>query len=281
MVWLTLAALGVCAVLFYLAAEHAAELREGSNVSRFTLFGAAASFVLAVILLDQAPPAEGFPRVLGIALPAVSGLACFWFCKGHVDLRKPVAAFLSAILGLALCGMAILVLVSEAPPPGPDDPLVAENGEDAGGDDIDRRLKRFGQRRRALEMRLQQKIPEFRRHLDGQVTEIKIELGRASEATKPTLEEEIREIARLLLAVEREEQETRDLIVRIGQEQRRLERLRESRAVLGDDEALVGELDRVWQEAGAQLSRPIDERLGAGAIARTEVDRKLAELMGD
>jgi hypothetical protein len=177
--------------------------------------------------------------------------------------------------------MAILVLVSEAPPPGPDDPLVAENGEDAGGDDIDRRLKRFGQRRRALEMRLQQKIPEFRRHLDGQVTEIKIELGRASEATKPTLEEEIREIARLLLAVEREEQETRDLIVRIGQEQRRLERLRESRAVLGDDEALVGELDRVWQEAGAQLSRPIDERLGAGAIARTEVDRKLAELMGD
>jgi hypothetical protein len=40
------------------------------------------------------------------------------------------------------------------------------------------------------------------------------------------------------------------------------------------------ELDEAWRRAGARLSRPLDTKLGTGVVASAQVDRKLAQELG-
>jgi hypothetical protein len=192
-----------------------------------------------------------------------------------VDGARPLAAFVSAALGLTLFAVAFTLHFAN---PGK---VAAETaGTPDGATAIEAHLRRFEETERGLDMRLMSGIPDFRRKLEADAATVKGELPSASAAAKVRLEDELREIARLMLAVDRETEETKDLIARVRQERRRLERLRDTREYLGDDQQLMAELDAVWKQAGARLSRPLDTMLGSGAVASAQVDQKVAELMG-
>ena len=265
---LTIAALAGTALLFFLCSERAMGVRRGEASSRVLLLAAALGFLATIYLLTHAPLHDGFEKLLGVGIPALATLACFWFVKVHVDHGAVPAGVISASLGLAMSAVGFLVLFGEAPRP-----------EEATPHTIEAQLHRLSERERGLDLRLLQGIPEFRRQLFADADAVRMELPRASEASKLRLREELREIARLLLAVESEEESTKELLVRIRQEVRRLERLRSSKEVLVQEDALLVELDRIWQQAGSQLSRPLDRELGAGAIGELRVDAKLRELL--
>ena len=271
MSWITLAALGLCAAAFFVASDLAPGMRRGRFDARMAFFGAGVFFILTVWLVQAVGVEDGFPTFLGVAIAAIGGVGCFWHTKTHVDHGRSTGAFAAAILGLALFGVAFLLQFSG----GAAGPLTGPDGTDL----VTQQLERLDQRHRELEERRYEAIPKFLSKLSGDAAEVRRELQRAPEGTKVSLKAELREIARLMLAVEEEERQTEALISRVKQERRRLERLRDSKTVLADDDELLASLDEVWQEAGKQLARPINDRLGGGAIEATRVDQKVQSLL--
>ena len=271
---LSLIILALCAAAFFLASEWANELRVASLRSQAALAGAVGLFVGAVIVLSKHPLGDGFPHVAAVILTGMTGLACFWFCKTHVDEGKPMGGFVAAVLGLTIFGIGFVIHFGDAPTPRQNPEMEASQSTDIGF-----QLNRLTGQKRELESRLLQGIPEFRRKLRGDVEEVKRELNAATAGVKLRLDDELKEIARLLLALEDEERQTQDLISRLKQEERRLERLRETQTNLADGDDLRKELDAVWAQAGARLQKPLDAKLGSGAIADALVQQKMAEIL--
>jgi len=274
MTWLTIGILIVTGVAFFVAAEFASGVRRGRTVSMVALLVAAGAFVGVLPLLVNYGPGDGFGKFLAAAACGLSGLACFWFTKTHVDNRSNLGGFIAATLGLTMFAVGFVVFFGEPAEPGPVD-LASDDPEIA----IGRQLARFSEQHRALEMRLIDGIPQFRRKLRSDAADVKQAIGKATQATKIRLQDELKEIARLMLALEKEEVETKDLIVRLEQEQRRLERLRDTRQYLGDNDALHDELDSMWQQAQQRINKPLDAKLGTGIIENTQVDQKVDELL--
>ncbi len=274
MAWVPVSTVAVCAVACVLAAEFAGGLRERRPSSLLWLLIAAVTFCVAVALTRGRAPAADLQRWIAIGAPLTAAAVCLWFARAHGVRRQPLGSVVSGVLALSLGSLAVFGLGGT---PSPDATVSAAETDTSRN--IDDQVTRLGSRRRALELRLTRDIPQFRRKLREDASTARNELQTAGAANRERLREELREVAKLMLAVDREESDARELTTRIGQEIRRLERLRTSRQVLADDTALVAELDAIWQRAGQQLSQPIDDRLGTGAIADAEIEAKLDELI--
>jgi len=287
MEWLTLVALLAAAVAFFVAAEHAHELRGGGLMPKLALVGALLMFLLTLALLGQAGLPGEFARPVAVVICFFTMLGCFWKAKTSADEHRPIGLLVAAVLGLTIFALGFFVWfgVTDAPTP----PAVAgAEGDSHGAMDLTSadpdtavraQIHRFLARRRDLEKRLEVDIPAYERRLAEQLYEVKQELTIAPESNKPRLTDELREIARLLVAVEKEKQQTASLISRVRGELRRLERYRDSRNFLVDDKQLQSELDHVWAEAGAAIAEPVDKRIGSGAISELQVEEKLNQLL--
>lgn len=277
MVYVSIGALAVCALMFFIAAEAAGGVRQGRRASMLYVVLAAIAFLVAAPLLVRFAPSEGFERFVILAVAGITGISCFWFTKTHVEHQRPVGGLVAATLGLVMFAVAFVVWFGKPQPPvvDPTDATAQTVGNQTGV-----QLERLEERRVALESRLLSGIPEFRRSLMSDAAEVRRELVTAGAGAAVRLDAELRDIAKLLLALDAEETETRDLISRIKQEQRRLERLRNSQQYLDSDDALIAELDQIWQEAGAKLAIPIESKVGSGAIEEAQLQQKLNELQG-
>jgi hypothetical protein len=278
MTWIALAALLVCALAFYVACENAPGLRRGKLLAYLLILFAAACFAATGYLVLHYLPLDGFAKYFTVIVAVLTGLACFWHGQKHFDRRLFTSALLAAILGVTLFGSAFFLLLGDLA-------RFRESQRPAALLDlsppqrVEQQLARLADRRQALEARLLAGIPDFRRKLAGDAALVKKELSAADALSKPRLEDELTEIARLMLAVDVEERETGELLSRIRQEQRRLQRVLSSQETLVDAQPLTAELDAMWAEAGTRLSKPLDARLGAGTIAATAVEQKLGELL--
>lgn len=153
------------------------------------------------------------------------------------------------------------------------DPSANETREDW----VTRKKSEFATQRGQLEERLEDGIPGMRKKLESQAAEVRSELATADAGQKVKLESELREIARDLVALEKKEQQTESLIASIKSEERRLDRVGIAK-LLEDDSSKREEVDKVWKEANAAISAPVDETIGS-SVDDLEVQSKLADLL--
>ena len=141
-------------------------------------------------------------------------------------------------------------------------------------------LDRVEDQRRALEERLAMGIPDFRRLLHEQAGEIWAARANAnSNATRQQLGSELRDVARLLVALDAYERECEDMVIRLRSAERRIQRQLASEESLGPDASgLLAEVESLEQEAGAKLAVRLDPRLGSGPIDELLVDEQLRRL---
>ncbi len=280
LIWIATCAWGGCAFAFYLAAESAHEMRHGKLLAYVKLAAAALLFLVSGYLLLNHLPPEGFARVFTVVVATLTGLACFWFGQKHFNHRHYTSSLLCAVLGLTMFASAFFTQFGDFERLRHTDTSAVDQELDP-TQRINQEIARLAESKNALEKRLLSGIPDFHRKLQQDAAQVKKEMDSAGPDAKARLSDELTEIARLLLATDVEKKQTRDLLSRIRQEQRRLERLLSSQETLVDDEALHTQLDAMWAEAGTRLSRPLDDRLGTGSIADSAVQQKLDELLSN
>lgn len=147
---------------------------------------------------------------------------------------------------------------------------------------LDQQIQRFTEQRERIEQQLATDLPKFREQQQQQADKVRREISGASPSRKVLLEDEAKEIARLLVALDKEEIALRETRSRLDQEIRRLERLRGSQDLLStDNEKLMAELDESWSRTGAAIDQPLKSRLGTGAIEDLAVQKRARELLGE
>lgn len=270
MSWFSLAAL----ILSGFVVVGAARVRGGPPRGLIATAVACAALTAAVLVVIRFGPGAGLLRVLAVGVPGLACIACYWAVHLHIESSQPGAGFRATLLGFGMFCLAFLMQFGER------GLIESWNrlGEGPGADDerrISAQASRLAERERELEQRLKVGIPEFRAGLEQQAGEVGRELATAPASVGTRLEWELKEIVRLLLALEQEEKALDELLARLRQEQRRLARLAESQNVLGEHDELLTELDEVWSEAGQRLSRPLDDRLGVGVLAESLVAERM------
>ncbi len=135
-------------------------------------------------------------------------------------------------------------------------------------------------RRSDLEKRITTSVPDFREMLEKQATEVRAELAKTSSQTaKDALQNELREVARTLVALDAYERESQETLRNLGAATRRLQRTEFSEEHLGEDaEKMLAEAHDLEQEAAGKLEVKLGMKLGEGAIQDTLIDEKLREL---
>jgi len=138
------------------------------------------------------------------------------------------------------------------------------------------------QRRSGLQNALDKGIPQFRRKLLDQAREVDAQLqaGGLSAHVRDALERELREIARLLLALDAHARRCRQALALVASAQRQLERLAESEDIIGrGDQKVLDEIQRIEKEAGLLIDTQLSPAgMGGGAIEDAILDRKVQEL---
>ncbi|MCX7719114.1 MAG: hypothetical protein N2111_12035 [Candidatus Sumerlaeaceae bacterium] len=207
-----------------------------------------------------------------IALVLLAFVATLVMGGGDFDLEH----FLIWLVPMALAGLlgwlAYAQLFSpKSPRVSPETQKVVEQ--------LRRGLKSAQERRKSLEERLSNHIPNFRSLLQTQATRVRAELNtpRAKEA-----ESELNEIARTLVGVDRYENEVAAAIPRWAALERRLERSIAAVETLdlGQARALMEDIEKETAATQAKLNVQLDDKIGRGVLADSDVDRKLQELRG-
>jgi len=151
---------------------------------------------------------------------------------------------------------------------------------------------RLLERRRAeLAKTLAEGIPQFRTTLQAHYTKVSGQLAAADNAKRPaednlspqvrsTLERELRDIARQLLALEAHARRCRDTLALVASAQRQLERLAQSEHVMGEqDGKLLDEVQAIEQSAALLVETQLSAAgMKGGAIEDSQVDQKIQEL---
>ena len=138
--------------------------------------------------------------------------------------------------------------------------------------------KSLEEERQKLEAKLAEEIPAFRKTLAEQAQAVKADLDRADkEATKQTLERELKDIARYMLTLDAYEADCRESVLAVKSSLRQVERV----LALPPDEAgkLVAELDKIEQSAAVLSEKQlINLKAPTGALSDLAVDKKYQEL---
>ncbi|MEM7201298.1 MAG: hypothetical protein AAF628_13585 [Planctomycetota bacterium] len=268
----------VAAVVALLTVAQMAGAARGSlrgDTRQSWWIAAGLALTAVVVLLAQAPLARGLETQIALAVAAGGAAGCVLYLFRYLLRRQLLAGATSLGLGLGLATIAQWIALGEATAASHPRNLDSPAG-------ITAHLERLDERQTALEDRVAHDLPQLQTQLLAQAAEVRAELKNAvgaDAAPAHRLRGELREIARLLLALEAEGEQATELIARLRQETRRLERLRGAAVLESDTAALATELDELWQQAGVRLNVPLDRRLGADAIAEVEVDRRFAELL--
>ena len=275
MAWLGAIATGICGFAFFVASEWASGLKDRKLTSRGALGVAMTLFIGCIATLVCFPPAEGLQRNLVVAISGATALACFWFVKSHVNHFRGNAAVVAGLLGLSASALGFVVLIDKMPKV----PIqaTAEKPAESSEEWVARQKSDLAKQRKELERRLTLEIPEKIRKLQNQADETKRDMANANAGNKVRLESDLQEIAQMLVALEKKQAEISILIPRIKSQERRLERVEISK-LLDDNEGIRNQVDEVWKEAAAAISKPVDEARGS-TVDDLDVKNKMSELL--
>ncbi|RJP32049.1 MAG: hypothetical protein C4527_06730 [Candidatus Omnitrophota bacterium] len=148
--------------------------------------------------------------------------------------------------------------------------------------DIDRQIRDIAIQKKATEQRIEKEIPEFVHLLYKQAQEIKSELEKSTDPSKKSyLTDELDEIARILLVLDKEESEFDILISELTSNERTLIRLRESEKLFGPEYEEYMEKSRATMiKSKAKLKVKLDTELGKNTLfTDMEVHQKVEELL--
>ncbi len=155
--------------------------------------------------------------------------------------------------------------------------------EDSATATLVRRRDRLQNDRDALMHKLSHDIPQLQVTLARQAAEVRQQLAAAATPqTEATLQRELREIARMAVALDRHGAKIQNTLVLIDSAVRNLARRIQSEALLGEDAgALLAQTASIERESAALLEVQLTEAgVGDNAIDQQAVDRKLMELGG-
>lgn len=140
------------------------------------------------------------------------------------------------------------------------------------------RVVRYQQQR--LKRELTTGVPRLRQCLEDQAGDVRRELDDATPSREVELRSELREIARTLLALDRYEEQCVQTVSQLAGMERKLVRIRETKAYLGEDrDEVLDRLSQATQVASGQITRSLDSRLDGGAIEQAQVESKVQELL--
>lgn len=276
MAWISIIATGLSSFASYVAAEWASGLKEGKLLSKLALSAAVLFFFGSIAALVCFPPTVGLQRYLVVAMTGATALASFWFAKSHVDHFRGKAALVASLLGLASSSLGFVVFIDKLPEyrvqlPGTEPPETLEQW-------VARVSKKLTTQRKEFQRRLNEDIPKQQRELESQATAAKTAIANASAGTKVKLEEELKQIARLLVTLEKKQHQYKnDLIPRIESEERRLARAGILQALEGDAD-IQRQVDDVWKSADTAIGMSVVQPLESD-VGDAEVQNKINELL--
>ena len=137
-------------------------------------------------------------------------------------------------------------------------------------------------RMQGLETRMVKSIPEFEKTLQEQAKSAKDQLADAHSAdVEGALRRELREIASLLVALDKYRDQCANTLVLLQSSDRQLERLILSRDALGSEsDELLAQAAETEADAAVLLGITLNRSLGmGGAITDAEIDKKLQSLL--
>lgn len=140
----------------------------------------------------------------------------------------------------------------------------------------------LAERLQGLEVRRETNIPEFEDKLREQAASVREQLqGERSPEVEDALKRELREIASLLVALDKYRVRVLDTLTLLKSSDRQLERLILSRDALGpESDELLEQAAETEADAAALLEITLNRTLGmGGAISEAEVDQKLETLL--
>ena len=131
--------------------------------------------------------------------------------------------------------------------------------------------------RQSMETRLNVQIPEFRQMLGGQVAQVR---GQAADAT--SADAELREIAQMMVGLDKHEKELRAGIPRWQAIERRIERKIAATETFdkAEEKQLLDDIQKEEVETEKKLKVELSSHIGRGVLADTEVEQKLEQLKG-
>lgn len=141
-------------------------------------------------------------------------------------------------------------------------------------------IQRLATKELELQERLTKGVSAFRTLLVKQATDIRNELATSpSNSVEETLQRDLRDVARSLVALDSHERECRETLAKVRSAKRRVERSDASEQHLSVDAGkILAEIEELEREAGSKLEVKLGPKLGAGPIEETLVDEKLLQL---
>ncbi|MBN2329163.1 MAG: hypothetical protein JXR73_18635 [Candidatus Omnitrophica bacterium] len=146
----------------------------------------------------------------------------------------------------------------------------------------ERRIQEIAQQKREIDARLQREIPEFVRLLYEQAADIKKELNSATEASKKSyLMDELEDIARTFVFLDKEESEYKDLLSELSSIERTLIRLKESEKLFGSEyEDFMEQSRNAMTKAKAKLTVKINLDMDKSvSLNEIQIQEKMDELL--
>ncbi len=148
----------------------------------------------------------------------------------------------------------------------------------------EKQLSLIHDQKNMIERRLEREIPDFTKLLYKQANEIKDELRKSpSPSSRVLLMDELDEIARTLLVLEKDEEDYRDLLFELASNERTLVRLKESEKLFGPEyDKFLEESRNAMIKAKAKLNIKLDNALGNTTLLQElEVKQKIEQLLNE
>lgn len=146
----------------------------------------------------------------------------------------------------------------------------------------EKRLQELAQQKREIKKRLETEIPEFVRLLYAQANEIKKELNTATDsAQKDYLMEELTDIAKTFVFLDKEENDYKDITSELSSIERTLVRLKESEKLFGSEyEEFMNQSRDAMAKAKAKMTVKIDLNMDKNTtLNEIQVQEKVTELL--
>ncbi|MGC9327368.1 MAG: hypothetical protein ACP5I1_07020, partial [Candidatus Hinthialibacter sp.] len=146
----------------------------------------------------------------------------------------------------------------------------------------ERRIQEIAQQKREIGARLDREIPEFVHLLYQQASEIKKELNNTTEASKKSyLMEELEDIARTFVYLDKEESEYKDLLSELSSIERTLIRLKESEKLFGSEyDDFMEQSRHATTKAKAKLNVKINLDMDDNiSLNEVQIQEKIQELL--
>ena len=205
-----------------------------------------------------------------VAILVVSLGLTLLFSGGDVDMEH-FLMWCGALLIVSVLGFFVVKQLT-----GPPQPKISREAARTAAV-LRTKLSEAQTQRQALETRLNIQIPEFRRLLSGQVAQV-----RAQATGGTAADDELKEIAQIMVGLDKYEKELAAAIPRWSAIERRIERNIAATETLdrAEEKKLLADIQQEEVATEKKLKVELNSHIGRGVLANTEIEQKIQQLKG-